>query len=301
MSRRKKHKKSRKRLTYGIIAATLILACFLAYVSLHQSNQTPTDQTSQPKAAIIDHLSFRNETANQTFVDASKTILEKAGFNVAYYPGENVTVGFYKNLAWQNYGLIILRVHSAIIGNSTELGLFTSEPFNESKYNSPSAPYYYDVLNKRIVRAYFNEQDPIHYFAIAPGFIEEYATLQDAIVIMMGCDGLRYNTTAQAFITKGAKVCIGWDGLVSVPHTDHATTRLLQHLTQGDTIEMAVNETMNEVGPDREYNSTLKYHPPTAGSYTIQYTLTISNLDTIKANMILTKEEKKGTKTGCKN
>jgi len=299
MSRRRKHRKSRKRLAYGVIAATFILACFLAYVSLHQSNQIPSDQTSRPKAAIVDHLSFRNETANQTFVDASKNILEKAGFNVDYYPGENVTVNFYENLFLHGYGLICLRVHSAIIGNGTELGLFTSEPFNESKYNSPSAPYYNDVLNKRIVRAYFSEQDPIHYFAIAPGFVEEYGNFTDSVIIMMGCDGLKYNRTAEAFIGKGAEVCIGWDGLVSTSRTDHATTCLLQHLAQGKTIGGAVNETMNEVGPDQGYNSTLKYYPAAAGSYTIQHTLGISNLDTVKANVILVKEEKKGTRTGC--
>jgi len=299
MSRRRKQRKSRKRLTYGVIAAIFILACFLAYVSLHQSNQTPPDQTSQPKAAIIDHLSFKEETKNETFVDASRRILEEAGFYVKYYPGEIITVDFYKNLAWQNYSLIVLRAHSAIIGNGTELGLFTSEIFDKSKYNSTSAPYFWDVYHKRLVEAYFSEQDPIHYFAIAPGFVEEYATFKNAIVIMMGCDGLKHNTTAEAFINKGAKVCIGWDGLVSAPHTDHATTCLLQHLAQGKTIEIAVNETMNEVGPDQEYNSSLKYHPPFAGSYTIQHTLGISNLDTVKANIILAKEEKKGTRTGC--
>jgi len=296
MSRRSKRKKSRKRLAYGVIVAAFIFACLLAYFFLHQSNQPPSNQTSQPKAAIVDHLSFRNETANQTFVDASKNILKDVGFDVDYYGGNEVDVTFYKYLLRQGYSLIVLRVHSAIIGNGTELGLFTSEPFNESKFDNEQAPYFLDVYHKRLVEAYFSEQDPIHYFAIAPGFIEEYGTFQKTVIIMMGCDGLKYNRTAEAFIKKG-KVCIGWDGLVSTLHTDHATTCLLQHLSQGDTIEKAVNKTMNEVGPEKMYNSTtiLKYYPGAAGSYTIQLVLGISSMDTVKANVVLVKEEKKGT------
>lgn len=121
-------------------------------------------------------------------------------------------------------------------------------------------------------------------------------------VVLMGCDGLKYNKIAEAFIRKGAKVCIGWNGLVSTPHTDHATTRLLQHLAQGNTVEEAVEETMNEVGPeemyfqDQRYNSTLQYYPEAAGSHTIQYILGISSIETVRANTVLAKEEKKGTR-----
>ena len=301
MSRRKRrHKKSRKRLTYGIIVAFFTILCFLTYFHL-QSNQTHGDQTSQPNAAIVDQLSFRNETANQTFVDASEKILKKVGFDVDYYGGNEVSVTFYKYLLTQDYSSIVLRVHSAMIGNNTDLGLFTSEPLDESKYNSLSAPYYDDVLNKRIVNASFPE-DPIYYFAIAPRFVKKYGTFQNTIVIMMGCDGLKYNNMAKAFIERGAKVCIGWDGLVSTPHTDHATTRLLQHLAQGNTVEEAVEKTMNEVGPeemyfkDQGYESTLEYYPPNAGSYTIQYTLGTSSTDNVRAGTVLVKEEKKGTR-----
>ncbi len=104
----------------------------------------------------------------------------------------------------------------------------------------------------------------------------------------MGCDGLKYNTMAEAFRRKGAKVWIGWDGLVSTPHTDHATTRLLQHLAVENTVNDAVGNTMNEVGPeeryfqDQGYNSTLKYYPIAAGGYKIEHTLGISDIDLIE-------------------
>jgi len=206
-------------------------------------------------------------------------------------------VDFYRNLVSHNYGLIVFRVHSAIISTSTDLGLFTSEREDESKYNTTSAPYYDDVVNKRIVRAYFPD-DPTQYFAIAPGFIEKYGNFQNTTIIMMGCDGVKYNAMAEAFRRKGAKICIGWDGLVSAPHTDHGTTCLLQHLAQGNTVAEAVEKTMNEVGPektyvqDQGYESRLKHYPGAAGSYTIQ-SIVYGAFSTIfiRANTMWAKEQ----------
>jgi hypothetical protein len=301
MSRRKKRKKSRRKLIYGIIVVLFILLCFAAYSFLNQPNQT--DETNgnhlSYEAAIVDHLSFREETKNETLKDSSISILEAAGFDVTYYPGEDVTVNFYRTLISHNYGLIVLRVHSAIIGNSTRLGLFTSEPFNESKYDTPSAPYYDDIVNakpQRIVKAYFPD-DPTQYFAISPEFIEKYGNFQNITVIMMGCDGLKYSTMAEAFRGKGAKICVGWDGLVSTLHTDHATVCLLQHLTLGNTVDEAIENTMSEVGPeemyfqDQGYNSTLKYYPVAAGGYKIKHTLGISYTDIVEINTVLVKKE----------
>jgi len=309
MRRRRKPRKSRKRLVYGVIAFIFILICVGTYFCLNPSNQTPTnenppDQTLPHEAAIVDHLSFREETQNETFKNSSISMLETAGFNVTYYPGENVTVDFYKNLVSHNYGLILLRVHSAIIyglGDNKSLGLFTSELEDESKSNTT---YYDDVSANRIVRAYFPDDPTTHYFAIAPGFVEKYGNFQNTIIIMMGCDGLKYNPMAEAFIKRGAKVCIGWNGLVSTPHTDNATTRLLQYLVQRNTIREAVNETMKEVGPEKSYvssqgyESELEYYPKNddVGNYIIQFSLSISGMETLRTNTVLAKEEKKGTR-----
>ena len=303
MRRRRKRRKSGKKLAYGIIAVLFILLCFATYSFLNQPNQTDESNGNQfsYEAAIVDHLSFREETKNETFKDSSVSILEAAGFDINYYPGEDVTVNFYRNLFSHNYGLIVLRVHSAIIGNSTRLGLFTSELFDESKYDTPSAPYYDDIVNakpQRIVKAYFPD-DPTQYFAISPEFIEKYGNFQNATVIMMGCDGLKYSTMAEAFRRKGAKICVGWDGLVSTPHTDYATTRLLQHLAVENTVNDAVGNTMNEVGPeemyfqDQGYNSTLKYYPIAAGGYEIEHTLGIFDIDIVEINTVLVKKRKK--------
>jgi len=267
MSRRKgiKKRKGRKRLAYGVIAVAFILLCFLAYSSLH---------SSPPKAAIVDHLSFFSEQSNQTFVDACITILKSGGLTWKYYKGEEVTVDFYRNLPSYGTSLIILRVHSAIMRTENEtislLGLFTSERFSiEAAKN-----YREDILHNRLVEAFFSPEERAQnksYFGIVPKFVEESmkGEFKDTIIIMMGCeglgyDGLAYTDMAKAFINKGAKVYISWDGRVGVDHTDQATVCLLQHLiSEKQNIGKAVEETMAEVGKD-PYNSTLQYYPKTA-------------------------------------
>ena len=93
----------------------------------------------------------------------------------------------------------------------------------------------------------------------------------NSTIVMMGCEGLTNTKMAEAFIEKGAKAYISWSGAVSASHTDQATIYLLQHLlTENQTIEQAVENTMTEVGPDPVYDSLLIYYPISSGNYTIE-------------------------------
>jgi hypothetical protein len=88
-------------------------------------------------------------------------------------------------------------------------------------------------------------------------------TFQNTTVIMMGCEGLNNTKMAEAFIEKEAKVYIGWTSSVSASYTEQATAHLLQHLiAEKQTIRQAVDNTIEEVGPDQTYNSQLIYYPP---------------------------------------
>jgi hypothetical protein len=261
MSRGRKPKKktSRKKLAYGVMAVVFILACFFVYSSLH---------SSPPKVAIVDHLSFFPEQRNQAFVNTCINILEEGGLTWTYHKGEEVTVNFYRNLPSRGTALIILRVHSAIMRTENEtisvLGLFTSERYSDEA----ARKYRDDVLNDRLVMAFFPGEDE-KYFGIVPEFVEKSmkGKFKDTIIIMMGCeglgyDGVTYTDMAEAFIKKGAKVYISWEGPVSINHTDLATAHLLQSLIlHGRTIKQAVTETREEIGPDATYNSELQYYP----------------------------------------
>ena len=301
--RRIKKRKSRKRLAYGVIAVTFILLCFLIYFSLQHSNQPP-------QAAIVDQLNFTGQS-NPTFVNTCINILESGGLTWKYYRGEDITVNFYRNLPSYGTSLIILRVHSAIMRTENEtislLGLFTSERFSiEAAKN-----YREDILHNRLVEAFFSPEERAQnksYFGIVPKFVEESmkGEFKDTIIIMMGCeglgyDGLAYTDMAKAFINKGAKVYISWDGRVGVDHTDQATVCLLQHLiSEKQNIGKAVEETMAEVGKD-PYNSTLQYYPKTAevenyiipnfrGRLTMNAAYTAPTPKALKRNRYLTHE-----------
>jgi len=288
MKEKKKHKgtkaeirayKKRSTLIGTAIIATILvvviaLSSFLIYSYLNSSSNQPP--TSELKAAIVDQLSLT--VPNQTFIETATNILETANYTVDYYPGEDVTVGLYRNLPTHGYRLIILRVHSS--GTMLKEGefvesqviFFTSEPYSKKRY-------VFEQWDDQLGMASYAPPDPPYYFSIHPEFVTSSmkGKFQNTTIVMMGCEGLS-NTVekdaiamAEALIKKGAKVYIGWSGDVSATHTDQATIRLLDHLiTEKQTIKQAVTETMKEVGSDPIDGSILRYYPDTLlDSYTI--------------------------------
>jgi len=253
------------------ILLIVVFSSYFTYNFLNQpQNQTTNPASSQLKAAIVDQLSLT--FPNQTFIETATNTLKQAGYTVDYYAGEEVTVEFYRNLPTHGYSIIILRVHSSaaeLQGKEfveTPVGIFTSESYSQTKY-------VYEQLTDQLVTASYTMPQPPYYFAIVPKFVTSSikGTLQNTIIIMMGCEGLNNTKMAEAFIQKGAKAYIGWKGSVSASHTDIATTRLLQHLIiEKQTINQAIENTMKEAGPDPSYKSVLLYYPSKVGEQTIE-------------------------------
>jgi len=240
----------------------------LVYLSLGQrlGDLMTGGSTAEAKAAIVDQLSLT--FPNPDFVETATNTLEEAGYSVDYYPGEEVTVEFYRDLPRHGYELIILRVHSGLVrqvsaatGDRTltdYVSLFTGEPYSDEKYAGVEAA---GRLGVGVAR--YHEGSP-PYFGITPYFIESTmeGRFDKTAIILMGCDGLRSHKTAEAFLQKGAKAFVSWSGPVSAAHTDAATERLLQHLLIDRlTMQEAVTRTMAEVGPDPSYDSTLLLYP----------------------------------------
>jgi hypothetical protein len=246
------------------ILLIVVFSSYFTYNFLNQpQSQAVNPASSQLKAAIVDHLSLT--FPNQTFIQTAITILKQAGYSVDYYPGEKVTVEFYRNLPTYEYKIIILRVHSTTGGYSI-VGLFTSEIYSRQKY-------IYEQLTDQLYPLAYSYTDREAYFGILPSFVElsMKGKFQNTIIVMMGCEGLNNTKMAEAFIRKGAKVCISWNKWVTAAHTDTATACLLQRLLiEKQTIKQAVTETMKEVGTDPTYNSQLTYYPTNAGQYTIK-------------------------------
>lgn len=260
MKKRKRHRRKSRKPLYAILGVALVFFCILTYSFLRPTNQTNIHQGFSYKAAIVDQLSLT--APNRDFIQTATNILEQAGFTVDHYLGEEVTVEFYRNLPMYGYDLIILRVHSALDSYEkvSPVVLFTSEPYSTTKYVLEQ------LQNQVGAVAYSTEEAErgIMYFGIKPSFVKQgmRGTFNNTTVIMMGCDGLKYQTMAEAFIQKGAKVYIGWSGGVSASHTDLATAQLLKHLiAEKQTIKQAVTETMKEIGPDPADGSVLQYYP----------------------------------------
>lgn len=221
---------------------------------------------STSKALIVDQLD--QTFPNPDFVKEAGTLLEGAGYDVYYTPGERVTVDFYRKLAARDYDIIILRTHSARLQDraTQELSdvavLFTAEPFAETKYIQ-------DQMAGRLGPSFYYSGGE-RYFGVHADFITSAikGDFDGATVIIMGCDALRSETLAEAFVEKGAKAVIGWDGPVSAAHTDAATRRLLEHLVaDGHSTAEAVKETMAELGPDPSSSSTLRLYPAGAATF----------------------------------
>src|SRR4030043_15374 len=242
-----------KRTLCNILAVLFVFLNLIACSPLQQPNQTITSTNSHTlKAAIVDHLSISHP--NQAFVKECSAILEEAGYSVDYYKGEEVTIEFYRDLPTLGYDLIVLRAHSTYIQKYLSLAIFTSEPYSKERYVQ-------EQLHNRVARGFiepYREGDP-HYLVITDKFVRHSmkGSFKDTLIIMMGCNSMK-KCMATAFLEKGAKAYIGWDGLVSASHTDLATIQLLkQLLLERQTIAKAVGRTMEAVGSEPQYKNTL--------------------------------------------
>ncbi|MEX2390969.1 MAG: hypothetical protein WD904_05170 [Dehalococcoidia bacterium] len=242
----------------GVVIALVAAVALFVVFSGGDDDGGSGDATKS--AVIVDQLTLTQP--NPDFVSEARGVLAEAGYSVDYYAGEDVTVDLYRDLPNRGYDLVLLRVHAGITtevdaatGEQTGteyVSLFTGEPYDETKYSQ-------EQLNRLGRATYVEGGDPL--FGIGPEFVQESmeGDFGGAVVVMMGCDGLRSQRTAQAFLDRGASAFVSWTKPISGPHTDEATEKLLQRLLiDGIPIEEAVAQTAAEVGPDPTYKGELR-------------------------------------------
>jgi hypothetical protein len=273
--------RSRRRLT---TSGVLLLGCILAVAAgiSFATGSGSGEAAASRRAAIVDQLALTSP--DQPFIDEATATLKQAGYAVDYYPSDQVTVDFYRDLPTHGYGLILVRAHSGFalkdssglaqeVRGQGETFVFTSEPYSQDKYLQDqrdrrlSVAFYFDLSGVKVdldamTQAY---KSLPRYFGVKPGFIASSSRgkFDKTTVILMGCNGLASNALAKAFASKGAQAVVGWDDLVSASHTDAATERLLTHLVvEGAPVQQAVASTMAEVGPDPTYGGKLLVYLP---------------------------------------
>jgi len=250
----------------GIVVVGLGSGLYLILGVFFHDGGRDAGVSGEPSAAIVDQLSAAH--GNETFVEECTSMLQEAGFTVDYYASDSVTVEFFRKLPTRGYGLLVLRVHCATYHPDLRVvALFSSERYSQNRYVG-------EQLNDQVSAVAFapyEEGDPT-YFGITDRFVVSCMEGQfdDTIVVMMGCDSMRYHSMADAFVERGASVYVGWDDLVSTPHTDRVTIDLLRRLLfQGHTVAKAVAEAMATSGADPYYGGVLSFYPVASGNCTV--------------------------------
>jgi len=269
-----------------ILAVPLVIAAFPLAIAAAFLAMSLMGQSSEPKelrAAIVDQLALTEP--NPSFSESATELLQGAGYTVDYYPGEQVTVDFYRDLPTHKYDLLVLRAHTARFEEESltltdpvrrqevldafgqDVFFFTAEPYDKTKYVEEREKFRLFAVRYRA--AYGDER----FFGVTPYFIESSmrGDFDGATIIMMGCDGLLFDNTPKALVERGAKAVIGWDALVSAAETDAATERLLQHLAvEGLPLGEAIAKTMADVGTDPSYGASLRVYPRDAASLAVR-------------------------------
>jgi len=228
----------------------LIALAAISYMDVY------TRQTGQKgkKATIIDPLYTDNPGYHQEMAE----LLAAQGYKVDSYKGEAVTPELLRKMG--TYNVMVLRVHSTC--NQGMVWFFTGEPYSPDKYVLEQIA---DEVHK--ARPSLSSE---YLFAVGSDYVNHFmrGKLSDALVIIMGCDGLAATDLAEAFLDGGAAAYVSWDGPVSLEHTDEATLRLLEALTtQHMSLGEALALTHATVGPDPDYNSTLRAYPGEAAGH----------------------------------
>ena len=259
-AKRKESSKNKWAIPVVIIIAAIIIVSLIAYRFFYI--QPPKFQS---KAAIVDQLSVKYPNPN--FNQTATRLLDSAGFNeIDYYSHEKVTVEFYRNLPTHDYGIIILRVHSAIReAQEKYIDLFTSEKYTmeiRQRYDA-------EFSSGQLTIAEFLETSE-QYVAIGPEFVRKNmkGAFAKTIIVMMGCNGIENNSMADALRDKGASVYVGWTNWVEINDTDTGIQQFLTYfLADNQTIIEAVGKTnLNYV----VMGIALDYNPKDMGNLSLQ-------------------------------
>ena len=241
----------------------LALVAVVAFFVLSPSDGGPP---GPPRAVIVDQLELT--APNPDFAKQATELLVAAGYEVDYVPGAEVTVDYYRELPSKGYEIVLLRAHAAgrelaADDYDDDVSLFTSERVSATKYAREQ--------RERLLKGVGFSREQMEagelYYGIPSGFVRESmkGDFDGAKVVLMGCDVLRAQNMAEAFIDKGADAVVGWDAPVSASHTDAATLNLLRHMLEEQLpIQEAAAAAMAELGPDPFYDSVLLSYPPEA-------------------------------------
>lgn len=185
-----------------------------------------TPSNSPPKALIVDELALNYP--DPSFVTNMTNALIAGGYAVSYAgPGPH-PIDLFRQLASKPYDVIIIRAHQG--GGQA---IITSQPYSSSQYQT-------EQLVGTLAAAEVDGGQL--YFAVTPKFVtqEMQGRFSGTNIIVMGCAALQgSHDLAISFLEKGANLFVGWDGSVTMIHTDVSTVNLARQLSDGKSFPEA--------------------------------------------------------------
>lgn len=237
-----------------LCSALIFLTAAFFWKSFNMHQETFPQPADPYRAVLVDGIELTKP--NPDFTKGVKEILNRSGLKLDIYEGSEVTINLLENLA--GYGLIILRLHSAVDKYGL-LYIFSAEPYNESEISRFGSEW---GLAVRQAITFENES----YFALRAdllGYKNKEEGFKGSVMILMGCNGTDSETVIQNLFKKGVKIIIAWDGYVDLDYTDEITLLLLKAVYERKlSFKNAVEELMKEKGPDPVWKSHLKYLAP---------------------------------------
>jgi hypothetical protein len=244
---RQRTRSNRSRWKTKLVVSILITITLVIGVGVWSTHnyiwRLPSRPSSQLRALVMDQLSLNYP--DPSFVTNVTNDLQGAGYAVDYSGPSPTAIDSFRHIPEQGYDLIIIRAHE---GSSQ--AIITTESYSRSEYLT-------DQLSGRLVPAQVGTGPT--FFALTPKFVREemVGSFPGSTIIVMGCAALQGSQDmAAAFLDKGANFFVGWDGLVSIIHTDSATVRLVELLGAGKSVRDAAGMAG---GADPVYGAKLGY------------------------------------------
>jgi hypothetical protein len=219
----------RSNLVISILVFIIIAAGISLWTTQNYIWRLPTlPNHSTQRAIIVDQLALNYP--DPSFVTNITQDLTAGGYTVDYSGPSPNAVDLFRQLPSQGYNLIIIRAHQG--GGQA---IITSQPYSPSEFQS-------DQQNGALVAA--DVESGLLYFAITPQFVtrDMQGVFSGTTVIVMGCAALQgTQDLADSFLDKGANYFVGWDGSVTIIHTDVATVNMVQLLSTGKDVPQATS------------------------------------------------------------
>ncbi len=219
-----------------IIPGPTSISSLLGLTSCNASDAS--GQRPERRVALIDPLA--SESPDMNFVRRVTSLVGMLGYDLDYFPSSVATMDLFVNLPSKGYAMIILRSHIGWYGNITytEVAVTTSERY--SQYSRVL-----DQLSGAVVPVQINGT---RYFGMRPSFVahEMCGRFPGTLVLSMGCSSMTRNDLAEAFVERGARAFVGWNGPVSASYTDVVFAELVQLLVEGNPLTSVLRTVMND-------------------------------------------------------